>query len=105
VPRNVTQIKQLVLNGVEGLSMDKVSVVAVPGTKVEPVSTPALELGGLQLYKSSLLPLAGVAGVAALLMAVVGFFAGGLIRKRQASGRPLLGLGKAKQSAGELAKL
>lgn len=104
VPRNVSQIKQLVLNGVEGLSMDKVSVVAVPGTNVEPVSAPAVSLGGVQLYRNSLLPLLGLAGLASLLFLGGGYLAALMFRKRGARGNPSKP-GKAKETSAELAKL
>jgi type III secretion protein J len=101
VPRNVSQIKQLVLTGVEGLSMDNVSVVAVPGTKVEPVSTPAMSLAGLQLYKNSLIPLIGLAGFISALLLGGGYIAGIYFRKGRAAPKP----GKPKETAAELAKL
>lgn len=105
VPRNVTQIKQLVLNGVEGLSMDKVSVVAVPGANVEPVSPPTVSLGGLELYRNSLIPLSGLAGLAAVLLLGGGYSAAVLLRRRREAGRPVFRPGKALESAKELAKL
>jgi type III secretion protein J len=105
VPRNVTQIKQLVLNGVEGLTMDKVSVVTVPGTLVESASVPAVRMAGMQLYKNSVLPLAGICGGLALLMMAMGYAAALLLQKRKAAGAPALKLGKPKAKAQELAKL
>jgi type III secretion protein J len=105
VPRSTTQIKQLVLNGVEGLSMDKVSVVAMPGTKVEAVNVPIVSLGGLHLYRNSIGVLIGIAAGGSVLMLGLGYLAAVFIRQRQSAGKPLLDFGKAKQPVGELAKL
>lgn len=102
VPRNLTQIKQLVLTGVEGLSMDNVSVVAVPGTRVGPVSTPAVSLAGLELYKSSLLPLIGLVCFVSAVLLAAGYFAGAYLRKGRAAGRSTA---KPKETGTELAKL
>ena len=105
VPRNTIQIKQLVLNGVEGLSMDKVSVVAMPGTNMEAVAVPAMSIGGVQLYRNSMATLFGIAAGGSVLMLGIGYLAALMIRQRAAAGKPILNLGKAKQPAGGLAKL
>ncbi|HLP42597.1 MAG TPA: type III secretion inner membrane ring lipoprotein SctJ [Fibrobacteria bacterium] len=105
VPRNTTQIKQLVLNGVEGLSMDKVSVVALPGNKMEAATVPAVNLAGLQLYRNSMPALFGIAAGEALLMLGLGYLAAVMVRQRMAAGKPLINLGKVNKSSGELAKL
>ncbi len=105
VRQNVTQIKQLVLNGVEGLTMEKVSVVTVPGTMVEAVSVPAVRMAGMQLYKNSLLPLSGLAGGVGILLLAVGYITALLFQKRRAAGLPVINLGKAKTPATELANL
>lgn len=105
VPRNLTQIKQLVLNGVEGLSMENVSVVAMAGTQVEAVAVPAVRLAGMQMYRNSVATLVGIAAGVSLLMLGIGYMSAVVIRQRAAAGQPLLKLGKAKQPAGGLAKL
>ena len=107
VPRNATLIRQLVLNGVEGLTMDKVSVITVPGTKFEAISAPSVHLAGLELYQSSLGPLMGIAAGAAFFSLILGYLIAVRVQKRKAAGKPLLvNLGKAKvPAAGELAKL
>ena len=83
VRQNVTQIKQLVLNGVEGLTMEKVSVVTVPGAQGDAVTVPAMRVAGLQLYKNSLMPLAVIAGVGALALLVAGYILALLMQKRR----------------------
>jgi type III secretion protein J len=98
VRQNVTQIKQLVLNGVEGLTMEKVSVVTVPGTMVEAVNVPAMRVAGMQVYKNSFVPLAGIAGVGAIFLLAAGYVLALLMQKRRMNGMALGKPGKAKQA-------
>ncbi|MDB5104442.1 MAG: type secretion system protein [Fibrobacteres bacterium] len=105
VRQNVTQIKQLVLNGVEGLTMEKVSVVTVPGTQVEAVAVPAMRVAGMQLYKNSLLPLAGIAGVGSIALLALGFALSLLVQRRRAQAIPPVGAAKAKSRSEALASL
>lgn len=105
VRQNVTQIKQLVLNGVEGLTMEKVSVVTVPGTMVESASVPAVRMAGMQLYKNSVMPLLGIAGGGSLILMAMGYILALLMQKRRAAGLPVIRLGKRKNAIGELANL
>ena len=105
VRQNVTQIKQLVLNGVEGLTMEKVSVVTVPGTMVESASVPAVRMAGMQLYKNSVMPLLGIAAGGSLLLMAMGYILALMMQKRRAAGLPAIRLGKQKTPAGELASL
>lgn len=83
VRQNVTQIRQLVLNGVEGLAMENVSVVTVPGNKVEAASVPAVNILGLQLYRNSLGALAGIAALGAAAMLGLGFGAAQALAQRR----------------------
>jgi type III secretion protein J len=111
VRQNVTQIKQLVLNGVEGLTMEKVSVVTVPGMEVDAMPVPAMRVAGMQLYKNSLVPLAGVAGGGALVLLALGYILALVMQKRRNAGLPLpmsmpmLKTGKAKAQSEALANL
>jgi type III secretion protein J len=105
VRQNVTQIKQLVLNGVEGLTMEKVSVVTVPGTMVESASVPAVRMAGMQLYKNSVTPLLLIAGGGSLLLIAFGYVLSLIMQKRRAAGLPAIRLGKQKNAVGELANL
>ncbi len=53
--QNVTQIKQLVLNGIEGLTIDKVSVITVQGKEM-PIAPPEYaDVGGVVMLKRSLI--------------------------------------------------
>jgi type III secretion protein J len=83
VRQNVTQIKQIVLNGAEGLTMDKVSVVTMPGTQVEAIAVPARSVMGIEFFNNSVLALSGVAGVVLLLGLAGGFGASLLLQKRK----------------------
>lgn len=107
VRQNVTQIKQLVLNGVEGLTMDKVSVVTVPGERMEAAAVPSMRVAGMQLYRNSLMPLLFLAGGASLGMLAAGFGAAVLVRRRKSGGGliPIPRAGKSKSAAEDLASL
>lgn len=109
VRQNVTQIKQLVLNGVEGLTMEKVSVVTVPGTIVEAVNVPSLNVMGLSMYKNSLMPIAGFAVLAVPLLLALGWMLGRFVGQRKAQGLALMSIpglpGKSRKPAEELASL
>lgn len=64
------QIKQLVANGVQGLSYDKVSVVMVPAAVAPPMNeaNAPVEVAGLWVSHDSAQPLQIVLGVGALLL-------------------------------------
>jgi type III secretion protein J len=83
VRQNVTQIKQLVLNGVEGLTLDKVSVVTVPAAVADAMPVPTIGVLGVRIYKDgAYTALWTVLGAVPLLLAI-GYFAGTfLVRKK-----------------------
>lgn len=83
VRQNVTQIKHLVLNGVEGLAIEKVSVVTVPGEEVKALPVPTMNIMGVRLFKDSAKPLLWILLAGIPLLLVFGYFAGMLVvRKR-----------------------
>lgn len=71
--QNITQIKQLVLNAVEGLSMDKVSVVTVAGTSTDLAVTPRMSILGIHLFRDSFMPFLALAGGLAVVGMAIGY--------------------------------
>ena len=90
VEQLLPQMKQLVANGVQGLSYDKVSVVMVPGTCV-PGATDAsspVSVAGLWVTRDSARPLQIVLGAGAAAIALLGMLAGWLGWRMYAAAPP-----------------
>jgi type III secretion protein J len=94
VRQNVTQIKHLVLNGVEGLTLEKVSVVTVPAMASAALPVPTLNILGIRLYRDGASTLLWFALGAMPVLLAAGYFAGNLLVRRRkpkpvASGKDL----------------
>lgn len=103
---HIAQIKQLVLNGVEGLSLDRVSVVSLPGLAQEAASAGFSDVLGMRVTRNTLPILYGLmAGMLLLAGLVVYLSLLAFSPRRHRPSRPLPGPGHAPAAAVEKAGL
>lgn len=76
VRQNVTQIKHLVLNAVEGLVIEKVSVVTVPGAAADGVVVSTVDWLGMRIYRDGASKLLWIALGAVPVLLALGYFGG-----------------------------
>lgn len=91
--QNITQIKQLVLNAVQGLTMEKVSVITVAGTETDVASVPKLDIAGIHLFRDSLWPFLGLVGGTAIACLGIGYGVSFMLFKRVTKSMKIKGKG------------